>query len=280
MAMLRGRCCTVSLATVAAGVFVLMLVDGCQKAQPPNRPEDAQRPAQAPPTTSPPDSSKQEGKSPGSAAAPERDRRPRPPSQDRSPASVPPPVPSDDALLEESLSRLKKGNLAYSTPDRMKVGRTAHVTARIGSEKVPLSELQKGLENQAGTAARTAPTPVSTKMKMTLKGADFDITPLSSEEQFVGGDTPTTWEWDVVPKHSGTLRLHLAAIVELNNLSRDFTTVDREIAVQVNPVDAAAKFAKENWHWIVTTVGAGLAAAWAWWKKRRKLAATREWETP
>jgi hypothetical protein len=71
-----------------------------------------------------------------------------------------------------------------------------------------------------GTKTEIETTPVSTKMKMTLKGADFDITPLSSEEQIVGGGSPTEWEWDVVPRHAGTLRLHMAAVVELKNLSR------------------------------------------------------------
>jgi hypothetical protein len=39
---------------------------------------------------------------------------------------------TDDELLEQSLSKLKKGNLAYITPERMKAGSIAHVTARIG----------------------------------------------------------------------------------------------------------------------------------------------------
>jgi hypothetical protein len=73
--------------------------------------------------------------------------------------------------------------------------------------------------------------------------------------------------------------LHLAAVVELNNLSKDFTTVDREIAVQVDPVDAATKFAKENGVWVVTTLGAAVAGAWAWLKRRKKSKAPA-WENP
>ena len=87
------------------------------------------------------------------------------------------------------------------------------MTARIGSEQVSGAALTQGL-GQNGETVGTASTPVSVKMKMTLTSADFDITPLSSEEQVVGGTTPTEWEWTVAPKHSGTLRLHLDAAVE------------------------------------------------------------------
>jgi hypothetical protein len=108
------------------------------------------------------------------------------------------------------------------------------------------------------------------------------ITPALSHfrisRRILGSATPTTWEWDIVPKHSGKkLRLHLAAVVELNGLSKDFTTVDRDIEVQVDPVDEATKFLKANWQWILTTIGAGLAGVWAWLKKRKK-PAVRKWE--
>jgi len=190
-----------------------------------------------------------------------------------------PPIPSDEQLLEQSLAKLKQGNLAYSTPEKMKKGHTDHVTARIGSEKVSVQTLESGLPSYQGTKTETAVTPVSTKMKMTLKGADFDITPLSSEEQIVAGDTPTQWEWDITPKHKGKLRLHLAAIVELNNLARDFTTVDRDVIVQVDPIDMTETFIANNLIWILGTLGTAIAAVWAWWKRRKKPEA-RSWQVP
>jgi hypothetical protein len=198
------------------------------------------------------------------------------------PASNPnrgPHAPSDEQLLEESLAKLKKGNLAYSTPDKMKSGHTAHVTARIGSENVSVQTLESGLPADQGATTETAATPVSTRMKVTLKSADFDITPLSSEEQIVAGDIPTQWEWDITPKHSGKLRLHLAATVELNNLSRDFTSVDREVTVQVDPVGLAEAFTEKNSIWLLGTLGTAIAAGWAWWKKRRK-PKVPSWQVP
>jgi hypothetical protein len=152
----------------------------------------------------------------------------------------------------------------------MKTGNTARVFARIASDKISLQTLESGMQAGPGTTTETEATPVSARMRMTLKSADFEITPLSSEEQIVGGDQPTEWEWDVVPKHAGTLSLHLAAIVELKNLSRDFATVDRNIAVQVDLVDAVSKFAEANAVWILGSFGAGATGLWAWWTRRRK----------
>lgn len=187
--------------------------------------------------------------------------------------------PTDDDLIERSLAKLKKGNLAYDTPEKMKTGSAARITARIGSNRISPEALESGMAAGKGNRIETEATPVSARMKMTLKSADFEITPLSSEEQIVGGDLPTEWEWDVVPKHAGTLRLHLAAIVELKNISRDYTTVDRDISVQVDLVDAVSKFAEANTVWVLGTLGAGLAGLWAWWKRRRKSKAS-DGQTP
>jgi hypothetical protein len=178
--------------------------------------------------------------------------------------------PTDDELLEESLNRLKKGNLAYSTPEKMKMGQTGRVTARIGGPDISLDALKSGLSSATGTSVATAATPVSARMKMELKSADFDITPLSSEEQAVGGDIPTSWEWDIAPKHSGTLRLHLAAVVELKNLSRDFTAIDRDVTVRVDPMDAVSSFMTTNWQWIIATLTAIGGAGWKFLKSRKK----------
>jgi hypothetical protein len=178
--------------------------------------------------------------------------------------------PTDEDLLEASLNRLKKGNLAYSTPEKMKMAQTEHVTARIGSPEVSVQALQSDLPSGTNRAVAAATTPVSPRMKMELKSADFDITPLSSEEQAVGGDTPTTWEWDIAAKHSGKSRLHLAAVVELKNLSRDFTSIDRDITVQVDTVDAVSAFVKANWQWIIATLTAVGGGAWKLIKDRKK----------
>jgi hypothetical protein len=186
----------------------------------------------------------------------------------RSPASVDT-QPTEDQLIEQSLKNLKQGRLAYETPSKMKTGESQTVTARIGSDQVDGGALTQGL-GQSGETVGTATTPVSVKMKMMLKSVDFDITPLSSEEQVVAGTTPTVWQWTVTPKKSGMLRLHLDAVVELKNVSRDYPTVDREIAVSVDPVDALTGFVQHNWQWMLSTLAAGIGLAWKFFGSKKK----------
>ena len=177
--------------------------------------------------------------------------------------------PDDEDALDVSISKLRQGNLVYSTPTNMKAGRTGHVTARIGDAAVSVGSLKSGLQSGTGTAVAIAQTPISPAMKMILTSADFSITALSSEEQIVGGP-PTNWEWDILPKHSGKLRLHLAAVVVLNNISRDFTTIDRDIFVQVDPVGAAESFIAGNWQWLIATLTAMVGALLKYLKSRKK----------
>lgn len=60
---------------------------------------------------------------------------------------------------------------------------------------------------------------------------------------------------------------------------RDFTTADRDITVQVDPVDEAEKFVEKNLIWILGGLGTGLGTAWAWWKTRKK-PVPPNWQTP
>lgn len=228
------------------------------RANAPAPPRSAEPAQQSPTAVSPP------------AQAPAPPVEAPPPPRRRSPASV----PSSDEQIDQALANLKQGNLAYNTPTKMKTGQSAHVVASIGGGNISVSTLENGMPNGQGTQTATAATPVSTEMKMSLTSADFEITPLSSEEQIVAGGTPTTWEWEIVPRHSGTLGLHLAAVVELDNLSRDFTTVDRNVAVQVDPVNAVENFFQTNTVWVLGVIGTGILSVWGWLKKRKKSKST------
>lgn len=177
---------------------------------------------------------------------------------------------TDDDRLEQALDSLPKGSMAYAVPDTMKTGETARVTARIGSDKVTTSALTAGMKSGAASTLDTVATPVAVRMKVSLKSEDFDISPLSSEEQSVGGSTPTQWDWDVSPRHAGKLHLRIAATVVLKNLSRDFTTVDRDIAVTVDPVNAVESFVSKNWQWLAGVLATGIAAAWKFLRSKEK----------
>jgi hypothetical protein len=180
------------------------------------------------------------------------------------------PFSTGDTQVDQALRRLPNGTLGYNSPEVMKTGHIALVVARVGPEQMAALGLMSGISATPGTKTETVSTPISPKMKMTLTSADFDITPLSSPEQAVGGSSPTTWEWQIKPKHSGKLHLHLAAIVELLDLSKDVTTVDKDIVVRVDFLDEAEQFIEKNWQWIAGTFGTGIATAWGLWRRRRR----------
>jgi hypothetical protein len=177
-------------------------------------------------------------------------------------------VDPNEQALASALQKLEQGKVAYSTPVSMLTAQSATVVARIGGSQV--TGLTEGMPSAPGAAINTAPTPISTKMKMSLRSADFDITPLSTEEQEVGGALPTEWEWTIVPRHAGQLQLHLAATVELKDLSRDFVSIDRDIQVQVNKKSAFEDFVSKYWQWLLGTLGTGLLAAWRFFSSRKK----------
>jgi hypothetical protein len=200
-------------------------------------------------------------------------RIPHSPAKRRKSSARPQPVPpkTPEQKLEEAVSHLKVGGLAYSFPEKMKTGQRDDVVASIGSDKVPIAVLKAKVQTDDEQEVKTEQTPITPKMKMTLTSADFEITPQSSDEQLVAGNTPTTWRWTIAPKHSGKLHLHLAAIIELEDLKQDFTTVDHDVAVQVDPMDEAEKFVQNNWQWMLSGTG-GVAVVGGIWKlfKRKK----------
>jgi hypothetical protein len=86
------------------------------------------------------------------------------------------PRSSDSKLMELALHKLRKGILVDSTPERMKTGQTARVMASIGSVKVSLDALEQDMPSGENQKVVVEKTPISPKMKMTLKSGDFDIT--------------------------------------------------------------------------------------------------------
>jgi hypothetical protein len=174
--------------------------------------------------------------------------------------------------LEEAVDQLKVGGLAYKFPEEMKTGQRETVIAVIGSDKVSEEGLRGQIPSTPEGEVRTERTPITPKMKMTLTSADFDITQQSSEEQMVVGTTPTRWQWTISPKHSGKLHLHLAAIIELEEMQQDFKTVDRDVTVQVDPMFAAREFVGTNWQWMLSGTGgvAVVTGIWGWIRRKKK----------
>ena len=171
------------------------------------------------------------------------------------------PTPARNDPVIDELGKLDHGEVAFSVPVKMKTGESSTVIARIGNSEISADALQKGMARENSTT-QVQETPISLKMKMELTGSDFKIEQLSSEEQIVGGQDPTTWEWEITPKKSGQLHIHLYASIEIKGANKDITTLDKDIPVKVDLVYEGKAFVIKNWKWVWTTVGAAIGFGW------------------
>ncbi len=190
------------------------------------------------------------------------------PTQPAPGTATPQPPQDPAAMVQAEFSRLAAGRIMYNPPEEMTEGERERVEVRITQNMTaPLTEGLKG-----SGAPRIEQIPVASFMKVRLTSDSFDITPVSSEEQIVAGDTYTQWTWDVVPQKSGThaLILVVTARVKLAGFSdeqRDLDIIEREINVRVNPVYSIQSFISNNRDWLFPTVLVPLIMAlggWAW----------------
>ncbi len=147
--------------------------------------------------------------------------------------------------LQTELKKLEAGKIGYFVPDTMKAWQYTRVRASVGKGQVSDATIQQ--QTGGGTIE---PVQVSPKMKVTLEGPDFEIKPLSPDEQLVDDSTPTTWEWDVRSNTAGKHPLRLAAVVVLGDSEKEFRVLERDIIVQVSTTDAITHFLSTNWQWL------------------------------
>ncbi len=249
-------------------VVLLLGLSGCGAAPPEGATPPTEMPGEAPAEAVAP----AEEAAPAEAAAPEEAPAVAPAEESAAVESAALPAPDPALLARQALDRLETGRLLYNPPAQMEYGLPERVEARISLN--PDESLSGGLLGIG--APIEEPLQVATFMKIHLTGSGFDILPLSSEEQIVAGDTYTQWSWDVTPRASGTQNLVLVvtARVKIPGFGedlKDLQVVERQIEVQVSPVQAAQLFFQNNLEWLGPAVLASLGAALGWaWRMRRK----------
>lgn len=184
------------------------------------------------------------------------------------------PTPELSEIVENEIKNLSPGRILFNPPTEMKVGVKERVEARI--TKTITEDLSKGLKGRG--LPKIEEIRVNTLMGVRLSGDNFNITPLSDEDQIVTGEGFTQWDWDVLPLKSGDQLLSFVVIVRMKipnygEERRDYPVFDRKIKVKVNPPYTIKKFIENYWQWILSTIiGSGIIG----WvikriiKKRRK----------
>jgi hypothetical protein len=100
-------------------------------------------------------------------------------------------------------------------------------------------------------------------MTVEMRGYAFDVTALAERNQLL--DPTARWEFDVLPRLSGTQKLQLSVAMRIPQPDRDderisVPVLEQSIHVSVDPAYRIKQFIRKNWQWLVATI-AGLGAA-------------------
>jgi len=174
--------------------------------------------------------------------------------------SAPPDTPDLSEIVEDELKKLSPGQILFNPPKKMRVGVREKVEVRIS--KNITEELSTGLKGRG--EAQIENISVNTFMKVRLTGDNFDIKPLSEEEQVVSDEGFTQWEYDVIPNKSGNQILQLIVTVRIKIPGGEekitYPVFERDINVKANPIYSITHFIEGYWQWIISSVIAIIVA--------------------
>ena len=172
--------------------------------------------------------------------------------------AVPPPavlMPGASELIEEALKQLVPGRMLFNPPEEMQVGVTERVEARIGKG----STVELSAELKGRGLAQTERIQVGTFMKVRLSGGNFDVKPLSHEEQIVAESDFTQWAWNVTPLKAGSQVLSMLVTVRIKlpddgEEAKDYPVFDKQIRVRVNLQHTIEGLIRRYWQWLASAV--------------------------
>jgi hypothetical protein len=190
-----------------------------------------------------------------------------PPSTTTAPT---PSVPTFDQADEvaQAVARLPVATVAFNTPTELGRGETATIKLLLSPATISIADLEKRVD-EAGEKSG-AHVKYSRVMEATLASGDFDVTPLSPQQQFVAAGQETEWLWQVKPKRTGKLHLFLTlnAIIKIGDQTNAYKvkTFSRTLTINVSLGTQIRDFVKANWQWAWTAV---LVPVGLWLYRRR-----------
>jgi Divergent InlB B-repeat domain len=192
---------------------------------------------------------------------------PPPPPPPTTPPPIPPPVdPAGE--VAEAVKNLPVATVAFNTPTRLHRTETATIKLLLSPATISIGELEKRV-NEAGQKSG-AHVKYSRVMEAKLASEDFEVTPLSPEQQFVAAGQDTEWLWQIKPKRTGELHLYLTlnAIIDVRDQTGAYKvkTFSRTLTINVSLATHVGDFVKGNWQWLWTAV---LVPVGLWWYRRR-----------
>jgi hypothetical protein len=164
--------------------------------------------------------------------------------------------------VDAYLASLPIGEVAFNTPERMRLGETANIEVKLGGPQLAGSLGERITEPGKVEAL---PLKIGAVMEAQLAGSNFQITPLTPAEQPVTAGDPTEWEWQIKPTAEGRQRLNLTlsvvVAVDGRERRRKAETFKRDISVEVDAGSRIGQLLYENLALIVTVVVVPLVGA-------------------
>jgi hypothetical protein len=159
---------------------------------------------------------------------------------------LPPPPPEEKPIsaqeqlfsneLDVLVKQLPLGQVEYNPPTEMIEQSMERVEVKISQSLT--EDLTEGLKGRG--IPEVEKILVSSTMKATLSGKDFEISALSEPVQSVFSTGSTLWEWNVLPLKPGEKFLYVSVAVifdtKYGEKAKSYPAMDRKIAVKVNPI--------------------------------------------
>lgn len=178
------------------------------------------------------------------------------------------------------INGLKKGAYTFNPPSPIKVAQPITVALWVdpAKEAAQLAEEMKRAIPGAAARIESGTTTWSPRMRATLTGVDFEITPVERKD-FAGEKDlsltgRTEWGWTIVPTSPGKKQLLLLLSVVLPpelGEPRQLPVINRDIEVEVTVWWLIDHFWEKYWKWMIGGLASAAGAAIAyWWKSRRR----------
>jgi hypothetical protein len=187
----------------------------------------------------------------------------------RSPPQASERPPSSVELVDDALRGLDWGNIAFTTPSRLRYQQPQELELLLSTSR-SVTELQKKLQQKLG--ADTARVRISNRMDAQLTGRGFAIVAQTPELLAITSVQTSRWQWEVTPIEHGRQRLHLTLSAHIDVAGHEtplvVRTFDRTIEVQITVAQRVSAFIGKNWQWLWAAVLVPIAAyLWRRWKK-------------
>lgn len=169
---------------------------------------------------------------------------------------------ADRDLVGHALAELvRPGRLLFNPPDQMRLGQTERVEVRLTRGLELDAQLLEQIHGHGEPQVEEIPT--APLMAVSLKGAGFDITCHSDEEQAVTPEGITVWEFDICAVKGGQQCLFMSVSLRIPVpgqplVHRSIPVREVTIHVKVGVPALVGRFVSGYWQWLI---GTAIAAA-------------------